>query len=171
MGRHNEAKTIKIEVLNLRLKIKGEEHPVTLRCKSSLGMTVTKQGKLQDAEILLVESGTAQKRLLGNDHPETITTMSRTANLYECLARRNEGGELYHEVFQASIRALGEAHPRTEARGMDLKRFESVRRNSETAVSLSTATLAPPAVKMARSLTVDMLKLTIVEEDGEEDSV
>lgn len=66
MGQHEEAESIKSEVLDLRLKIKGKGHHVTLRCMSSLGMTLVELGRPSEAELLIFESFALQKELLGH---------------------------------------------------------------------------------------------------------
>ena len=125
-------------------------------------------GRLSEANTLLTDAGAAQKRILGEEHPETLTTMSRIARLYERQSRRKEAEYLYRETAEASIRAPGEKHPRIEARLENLNRFEHVRRSSESAVSVLSAKSGEPCSKQARGLSVNMQKLTMVEEIAQE---
>lgn len=69
MDRHQDAESAKTEVLGTRMKQTGKEHPVTLRCKSNLGMTLMESGRLSEADTLLVDSGAAQKKFPGKEHP------------------------------------------------------------------------------------------------------
>lgn len=155
-GRHRDAELIKREVLRERLQNTGEDHPVTLRCKSTLGITVLELGSLQEADSLLTEAYASQSDILGDEHPETITTMSRMANLYDYQGRMREAGELYEKTVQASLRTLGETHPRTEARTEDLARFERTRRSSEPASINNDPVSSDYVTKRLRGLSVDI---------------
>jgi len=59
MGRRLDAPIFKSEVLDIRLIRTDQEHPVTLRCKSSLGMTLMEIGKLSAAKAFLTEADEA----------------------------------------------------------------------------------------------------------------
>lgn len=65
IGRHFDAEAIKTKVLEARLRLTGKEHPVSLRCKASLGMTLVELGKLSEASNLLTDAYTAQRRIFG----------------------------------------------------------------------------------------------------------
>lgn len=130
MGRHQEAEQIKREVLSSRLNLSGEQHPVTLRCKSSLGLTCMELGKMSEAQTLLSDAWTCQQSVLGAEHPETLTTMSRTSKLFQRQGRRQEAEQCYRDVVEISIKSLRASHTRTEARLADLNLFENTRRNS-----------------------------------------
>jgi tetratricopeptide (TPR) repeat protein len=154
-SRHKKAETLKREVLSSRQTLSGDDHPVTFRCKSSLGLTCMELGKFAEAQAFISDAWTRQKTALGADHPETLTTMSRAARLFDRQGRSQEAEQCYHDVVSMSIKTLGANHPRTESRLADLRTFESARWNSGFQVKFRSTVNASE---------IDVKALTIVDE-------
>ena len=55
VGRRNEALKLREEVLTLRRKVNGPEHPDTLRAMDTLASSYTAVGRLEEALALLAE--------------------------------------------------------------------------------------------------------------------
>jgi hypothetical protein len=69
------------EVLAVRKRVLGAEHPITLTTAHNLAASLMHQGKHDEAEKMGREVLAVQKRVLGAEHPNT----SSTANFLEYL--------------------------------------------------------------------------------------
>ena len=58
-GKHSEAEQLYRQVLEVRERVLGPEHPDTLKTKHNLADTLQDQGKLQDTTCSHIEWGTA----------------------------------------------------------------------------------------------------------------
>lgn len=79
--------TLQAQVLELRRRIIGLEHPDTLRAMGKLAMMCWNQGKISESEALYLEMFELQKKNLGQDHPATIDTMRYLAAKYSKQGR------------------------------------------------------------------------------------
>ncbi|KAI9867924.1 MAG: hypothetical protein M1813_007746 [Trichoglossum hirsutum] len=70
-GRFEQVETLQVQVLELRRKVLGKEHPATLVSMGSLVLTYSGQGRFEQAEALQVEALEMCKRVLGEGHPTT----------------------------------------------------------------------------------------------------
>jgi hypothetical protein len=57
-----------------RNRILGHEHPDTLRTRYHIALSYRKDGRLQDAIVILEGTLKAQTRILGEEHPRTKDT-------------------------------------------------------------------------------------------------
>jgi len=73
-SRTEEAEKIEREVLAVRKRVLGAEHPDTLTAAGNLAASLSDQGKYDEAEKIEREVLAVRKRVLGADHPETLTT-------------------------------------------------------------------------------------------------
>ncbi len=89
----------------------GDEHEKTLRTLSRLGMTLSRQGKLLEAEPLLRQALDTQSRLRGDDDPATLLARSSMAGWYLDANRPAEAEALYQNVLEARTRLQGPEHP------------------------------------------------------------
>jgi hypothetical protein len=64
------------EVLKVRRRVLGEEHPATLRSKSNLARSLPGQGQYADAKAMEREVLAVRRRVLGEKHPDTLTNAS-----------------------------------------------------------------------------------------------
>ena len=69
-GRWNEAEQLEIQVLDLRTKLLGPEHPDTLTSMGNLAGTYRYQGRWNEAEELQIQVMDMRKTLLGAEHPD-----------------------------------------------------------------------------------------------------
>ncbi|KAF8534119.1 hypothetical protein BDD12DRAFT_757914, partial [Trichophaea hybrida] len=72
--------------METKKRVLGQEHPDTLTSVNNLASKFCKQGRLQEAEELLVQVMETRKRVLGQEHPDTLTSMANLASTY-----RNQG--------------------------------------------------------------------------------
>ena len=64
------------EVLAVRKRVLGAEHPDTLTTASNLAASLSDQGKHAGAEEMLREVLAVRKRVLGAEHPDTLAAAS-----------------------------------------------------------------------------------------------
>src|SRR5277367_1700267 len=76
------------DVMELRKRILGAEHPDTLTNMGNLAGTYWHQGRWNEAEKLQVDVMELSKRLLGAEHPDTLRSIANLAVMY----KQKEGG-------------------------------------------------------------------------------
>jgi uncharacterized protein (DUF2164 family) len=81
-GRWNEAEQLEVQVMDMRKKLLGAEHPDTLTSMANLASTYRNQGRWNEAEQLEVQVMDMRKKLLGAEHPDTLTSMANLASTY-----------------------------------------------------------------------------------------
>ncbi|PPR04731.1 hypothetical protein CVT26_012866 [Gymnopilus dilepis] len=81
-GQPKEAEKLEVEVLEIRRRVLGPEHPNTLRSMHSLGVTYQWQQRWGEAKELLAKSAELSQKVMGDHHP---LTQQRILDLSECL--------------------------------------------------------------------------------------
>jgi len=112
-GDWNKAEQLLIEVMDMRKKLLGTEHPSTLTSMANLASTYQIQGRWNEAEQLDVQVMDMSKKLLGTEHPSTLTSMANLASTYWNQGRWNEAEQLDVQVMDMSKKLLGTEHPDT----------------------------------------------------------
>ena len=79
-GKWNEAEQLEVEVLNMRKKLLGAEHPDTLLSMENLARIYANKGNLKEAEQLEIEVLDMKKKLfaehISKTHPYLVNTFS-----------------------------------------------------------------------------------------------
>ena len=101
------------QVLQVRRRVLGEEHPDTLNSKNNLANAVEFQGKCQEAEKMHREVLEVRSRVLREEHPNTLNSKNNLANAVEFQGKWQEAEKMHREVLEARRRVLGEDHPET----------------------------------------------------------
>ena len=112
-GDWNNAEELMIQVMDMRKKVLGAEHPHTLTSMANLASTYWNQGRWNEAEPLGVQVMDMTKRVLGAEHPHTLTSMANLASTYRNQGRWNEAEQLDVQVMDMRKRVLGAEHPDT----------------------------------------------------------
>ncbi|GJP87273.1 kinesin light chain [Aspergillus niger] len=112
-GRWKEAEELEVQVLELRKRVLGPEHPDTLASMSTLAWTYWYQGRWKEAEELQVQVLELSKQVLGPEHPGTLTSMSDLAMTYRNQGRWKEAEELEVQVLELRKQVLGPEHSGT----------------------------------------------------------
>ena len=73
-GKHAEAELIEGEVLGVRRRVLGEEHPDTLNSEYNVALLISDLGQYAEAERMLQATLEARRRVLGTGHPDTLNT-------------------------------------------------------------------------------------------------
>ncbi|CAI6342365.1 unnamed protein product [Periconia digitata] len=112
-GRDVEAEKAFEQVVKIRRRELGAEHPDTLSSMRYLGSTYRNQGRWKEAEELFVQVMEASKEVLGEEHPNTLAIMASLATTYNKQGRWKEAEKLRVQDLETSKRVLGEEHPST----------------------------------------------------------
>ena len=149
-GRLDEALTLREEVLRLRRKVNGPEHPDTIKALSALASSYGDAGRLDDAVKLREEVLPLCRRVLGPEHPDTLQALGNLSVSYAVTGRRNDALKLQQEMLPLFRKAEGPEHPDT-LRAMkllaysyaDAGRREEALKMREEVLSLCRKTLGP----------------------------
>ncbi|KAG8740403.1 hypothetical protein FRC10_004354 [Ceratobasidium sp. 414] len=125
VGRFEEAKALRIRVLEGTKETLGDSHPITLTAMGNLATTYSYQGLHERAETLQVQVLEGRKRALGDDHPDTLVAMGNLANTYSHQGLHKRAVMLQVQVLEGCKRALGDNHPDTLAAMGNLARTYS----------------------------------------------
>jgi tetratricopeptide (TPR) repeat protein len=112
-GRWKEAEELEVQVMEVRGRILGPEHPDTLTSMANLASTYRNQGRWKEAEELGVRVMEVRGRILVPEHPDTLMSMADLAFTYWNQGRWKEAEELEVQVMEARGRVLGPEHPDT----------------------------------------------------------
>jgi hypothetical protein len=140
------------QILAIRARVLGEEHPDTLTSMNNLAVTMQALGDLPNAKTLLMKvldvtrdvmgkqhprySGDlagvrnlqeivlpARIRVLGMEHPETLTSIGNLGATLIQTGQTQAGLEMVHQVYEGRRKILGEDHPETIAAARILHSF------------------------------------------------
>jgi CHAT domain-containing protein len=104
-GRYDEAINLAKEVLAIREKALGPEHPDTATSLNNLAGLYETTGRYAEAEPLYKRSLAIREKVLGSDHPDTALGLNNLAFLYLDSGRLDEGYEIFKK--QNSFVGLG----------------------------------------------------------------
>jgi hypothetical protein len=107
---HLEAKLVAISQ-----KIYGEDTVESAQCKGLLAVSYGRQGRLEDAEGMLVDVVATLMRLRGEEDPITLRSMGDLAGLYHSQKLYGKAADLERQVLKISRRTLGLEHLATLA--------------------------------------------------------
>jgi tetratricopeptide (TPR) repeat protein len=116
-GDWNNAEQLEVQVLDMRKKLLGAEHPNTLRSMANLALIYRNQGRQTEAEQLEVQVMDIRTKLLGAEHRETLRSMAKLAITYSDQGRLNEAEHLGVQVMDMKKRLFG-AEDLTRLRSM-----------------------------------------------------
>ena len=110
-GLFDEAENAFSEAMEIGKKLRGAEHPSTLRSTTSLASTYKKQGRWKQAEDLEMQVMETSIMVLGTRHPNTLASMANLALTYRNQGRWIQAKDLESQVINLGMRALGIEHP------------------------------------------------------------
>ncbi|KAK2748973.1 hypothetical protein FQN57_007256 [Myotisia sp. PD_48] len=108
------------EVVQIRVKELGREHPLTLKSKLTLAKIKTAMNQFEEAEEIFLEGLPAAERNLGEYHLGTLTGRTWLGHLYWRQGRYSEAATVWEDViekrnYELSKRADGEHADRLQA--------------------------------------------------------
>jgi CHAT domain-containing protein/Flp pilus assembly protein TadD len=110
-GKYNEAIPIAEQVLEIRERLLGENHPDVATSLNNLAGLYGDQGRYDEAEPLYERSLAIYEEALGENHPHVATALNNLAGLYDSQGRYDEAEPLYERSLAIREKALGENHP------------------------------------------------------------
>ncbi|KAL4735683.1 purine and uridine phosphorylase [Aspergillus similis] len=122
-GRWKEAEELGLQVMEVRGRVLGPEHPSTLM--GNLASTYWNQGRWKEAEELGVQVMEANRRVLGPEHPSTLTSMGNLAYTFRSQENIREAIVLMEKCVRLRDRVLGSSHPRTIHSARSLEDLQS----------------------------------------------
>jgi tetratricopeptide (TPR) repeat protein len=104
---------LQTKLVAISQKIYGEDTVESAQCKGLLAVSYGRQGRLEDAEGMLIDVVATLMRLVGEEDPITLTNMNHLARI--CMFRKSYGkaADLAQRVFEIRRRTLGLEHPDT----------------------------------------------------------
>jgi hypothetical protein len=112
-GDWNTAEVLRNQMIEMRRKLLGPEHPDTLSSMGNLASTYFNQGRWNEAEQLELQVMDMRTKLLGPEHPDTLLSMGNLAITYSNQGRWNEAEQLKLQVMDMRQKLLGPEHPDT----------------------------------------------------------
>ena len=112
IGDWKHAEQLGLQVLDIRTKVLGAEHPHTLISMGNLASTYS-QGKWNGAEQLEFQVLDKRMKLLGAEHPDTLIGMGNLASTYSRQGKWNEAEQLEMQVLDMRKKLFGAEHPHT----------------------------------------------------------
>ena len=107
------ARKLQEQVLEVRRRILGLEHPDSLDAASNLAAMLPAQGDLSGARKLQEQVLEARRRILGPEHPDTLDVAGNLANMLRAQGDLSGARKLQDQVLEAMRRILGPEHPDT----------------------------------------------------------
>jgi tetratricopeptide (TPR) repeat protein len=101
------------ELLNVRVRVLGPDHPDTLRTRSNLASSTGEAGDVAGAIAEFRDLLDVRVRVLGPDHPDTLRTRSNLA--YWTGKAGDVAGAIaeFRDLLDVRVRVLGPDHPDT----------------------------------------------------------
>jgi CHAT domain-containing protein/tetratricopeptide (TPR) repeat protein len=112
-GRSREAQPLLENVLAVRRKILGEEHPDTATGYNNLAYNLNAQGKYAAAEEGFLKALAIRRKALGEDHPDTAGSYTNLAANQIAQGKYAEAEEGHRKALAIYCKILGEEHPNT----------------------------------------------------------
>jgi CHAT domain-containing protein len=110
-GRYADAIPMAQQVLAIREKALGPDHPQVATALGWLAALHDRQGRHAEAEPLYQRSLAIRERALGRDHPEVAKSLNNLALLYGNQGRYADAEPLYQRSLAIWEKALGPDHP------------------------------------------------------------
>lgn len=114
-GKYNEAEILFRQVIDLRTRILGTEHPDTLTTRHRLIYVLDQEEKHTDAEAEARQVVALRERILGLEHPDTLLSRYNLASALYHGAKYPEAEAIYREVLRLDEKIIGPEEPRTLA--------------------------------------------------------
>ena len=83
LRKYEDTEKLQIQVLDMRNRLLGEEHPDTISAMSNLAVTCKSLEKYADEEKLEIDVLNLGNRLHGEEHADTITAMNNLVVTYQ----------------------------------------------------------------------------------------
>ena len=113
IGDWKHTEQLEVQVLDMRKKLLGAEHPRTLLSMENLVYTYLGQEKWNEAEQLGIQVLDMRKKVLGAEHPHTLLTMGNLAYTYLGQGKWDKAEQIGAQVLDIKKKVLGAEHLHT----------------------------------------------------------
>jgi hypothetical protein len=110
-AQYTEAEPLYKQVLALREKALGPEHPEVGKCLNFLAVLYGRQGRSVEAEPLYKRALAIQENALGPEHPDVAWSLNPLGALYGRQGRYAEAELLHKRALAIREKVLGAEHP------------------------------------------------------------
>jgi tetratricopeptide (TPR) repeat protein len=115
LGAYRDAVDVLEKSRRTYVELRGVDHPETLPTSGSLATAYMKDGRIDRALPLFIETLALMKAKLGADHVDTLFTMSNMAQTLRRAGKPAEAVPLYEEALGLMRAKFGEGHSETVA--------------------------------------------------------
>jgi tetratricopeptide (TPR) repeat protein len=119
-GDIDSARKIHEQVLEIRRRILGDEHPHTLTTRAKLALTLRVQGDLPNARKIQETVLEIRRKKLGDEHPYTIKIMDDLAETLRAQDDLAGARKIQEKLLEIRSRLLGDEHPDTSLSAWNL---------------------------------------------------
>jgi tetratricopeptide (TPR) repeat protein len=112
-GRYRDAQPIRRDILAIRRKVLGDEHPETATSYNNVASNLDDQGNYAEAEAGYRKALAIYRKALGEEHPGTATSYNNLAGNQIDQGKYAEAEEGYRKALAIRRKVLGEEHPDT----------------------------------------------------------
>ncbi|KAL6910181.1 hypothetical protein GGI43DRAFT_389514 [Trichoderma evansii] len=111
IGDYFAAESITLKILDSRKKLLGDdENLYTMKIMAILSAAYFSQGRVDEAELLLLKVIRASTKLCGDEHPKTMGYMSTLVNIHRVQGRFGDAELLGVRVVETSKKIWGDEH-------------------------------------------------------------
>jgi tetratricopeptide (TPR) repeat protein len=112
-GHPAEAEKLYRQILAIRTRTLGPEHPDTLQCQISLAQLLLKEGRLQEAEKMQRQTLAVNLRVIGAESPQTLWCQSDLAETLIKEGHYSEAEKIASAALAIERRTMAPTHPET----------------------------------------------------------
>ena len=113
LGKYKEAEQMYRQMLELREKVLGKEHPHTLSSMNNLTLVLWRLGKYEEVEQMHRQTLKLREKVLGKEHPDTLSSMNNLGLMLDSLGKYEEAEQMYWQTLELMEKVLGKEHPHT----------------------------------------------------------
>ena len=108
VGQNTEAEALHRQVLEIRIRILGPEHPQTLQSMMNLASVLMKENKDTEAEKVLRQALEKERRVLGAQDPTRALSAYDLASIVAKRGQRSEAFSLLREALDHGLPPFAE---------------------------------------------------------------
>jgi tetratricopeptide (TPR) repeat protein len=108
---YEEAQFLLIQILRIKRKLLGENHPDTATSLTNLALNLDAQAQYAEADLLYRQALELRRKLLGENHPDTATSLTNLALNLNARSKYPEAEPLLRQALTLRRNLLGEDHP------------------------------------------------------------
>lgn len=113
LGKYSQAEDLLSQLLPIRSRVLGPEHPRTLNSMGQVADLCSAQNKYPQAEALLSQAVEIRSRTLGAEHPDTLGDKAGLDESFRMQGKYAQAETILSQTVEAQRRVLGPEHRTT----------------------------------------------------------